>query len=192
MNIKKFDTLKKVYSDFEYINGLKSGDALIVQSFFYSLCCYTLNDIRWSLFHNNIEYDELVNELYIYLSTENWHKLDTFIGRNDCSLKSWMVKLSWRFFIQRHNQLIANSFNAEIETVKNLSDSEDLFSTDIAMDVNSTFERMENKRYVQVLKWMLIDGYNAEEVAQLLGTSVSNVYNIKHRAIVQFVETFNS
>ena len=54
-----------------------------------------------------------------------------------------------------------------------------------------TFDRMENRRYVQVLKWMLVDGYDADEVARFLNVSVLNVYNIKHHAIVQFVETYN-
>ena len=64
--------------------------------------------------------------------------------------------------------------------------------TEIAIDVNTTFERMPNKRYVQVLQWMLVEGYDADEVATKLNTTAANVYNIKHRAIVQFVEVYNA
>lgn len=60
------------------------------------------------------------------------------------------------------------------------------------MDVKSTFGRMTNKRYVQVLQWMLVDGYNAAEVAGMLGTTTANVYNLKHRAIVNFIEVYNA
>ena len=55
-----------------------------------------------------------------------------------------------------------------------------------------TFEKMPKERYAQVLRWMLVEGYDANEVASKLNTSVANIYNIKHRAIVQFVEIFNS
>lgn len=181
----------KGYSDCEYISGLKGCDTNVIKSFFYSLCSYTLNDIRWSLMLGCVDYDELVNELYLYLSVDNWHKLDTFEGKNNCTLKSWMVRLSWRFFMQQRSRLLFDGCYTECEKSDVTEEIEDALNLEIAMDVESTFKRMSNKRYVQVLKWMLIDGFDADEVAKLLDTPVSNIYNIKHRAIVQFVETYN-
>lgn len=179
------------YSDNDYILGLKSGKSAIVKSFFYTLCSYTLNDIRWSLLQGRIDYDELVNELYLNLSADNWHKLDTFEGKNNCSLKSWMVKLAWRFFMQQRSRLLFDGYSIEYEKADDTEESTDSLRIEISLDVESTFNRMANKRYVQVLKWMLIDGYDFDEVAKFLGTPVSNIYNIKHRAIIQFVETYN-
>lgn len=62
---------------------------------------------------------------------------------------------------------------------------------EIAKDVELTFKHMANNRYVQVQKKMLIDDCNADEVANFFVMPVSVICNIKHRAIVQFVETFN-
>lgn len=191
MGLNRFKSTSKVYSDNDYIEGLKCNDADTIQSFFYSLCSFTLNDIRWTLMQGRIDYDELVNELYIYMSDNNWHKLDTFEGKNNCTLKSWMVRLTWRFFLQQRPRLLFEGCPPEYERGDSKEQSEDSLNLEIAMDVESTFKRMANKRYVQVLKLMLIDGYDADEVAKLLGTPVSNIYNIKHRAIVQFVETYN-
>lgn len=191
MELNGFNKRTKIYSDMEYISGLQRGDADVIKSFFYSPCSYTLNDIRWSLMQGRIDYDELVNELYLYLSVDSWHKLDTFEGKNNCTLKSWMVRLAWRFFMQHRTRLLSEGSLSEYESGKDVNISEDSLNLEIAMDVESTFKRMSSKRYVQVLKWMLVDGYDADEVAKLLGTPVSNVYKIKHRAIVQFVETYN-
>lgn len=138
-----------------------------------------------------VDYDELVYELYLYMSVDNWHKLDTFEGKNNCSLKSWMVRLVWLFFMQQRPCLLFEGCPSEYESSNGLEETEDSLNLEIAKDVESTFKRMANKRYVQVLQWMLIDGYDADEVAKLLNTPLSNVYNIKHRAIVQFVETYN-
>lgn len=180
----------KNISDKEYITGLKGSDNRITESFFYGLCSYTLNDIRFSLMQNMIEYDELVNELYIYLSKDNWHKLDTFAGLNGCSLCSWMVRLAWRFFMSRRERLLgATSVSVDDVQIEDVVDSLDM---EIAMDVETTLSKMKNERYVKVLKWMLVNGLDAEEVANLLNTSIPNVYNIKHRAIVQFVEIYNA
>lgn len=180
----------KKISDTEYIAGLKSGNNHITESFFYGLCNYLLNDIKYSLMESNIDYDELVDELYIYLSKDNWHKLDTFAGINGCSLCSWVTRITWRYFLKRREHLLGK-VTRDITEVS-ISDCTKNLDTEIAMDVNTTFERMPNKRYVQVLQWMLLEGYDADEVAAKLNTTVANVYNIKHRAIVQFVEIYNA
>lgn len=180
----------KKISDTECIAGLKSGNNHITESFFYGLCNYLLNDIRFSLMEGNVDYDELVNELFIYLSKDNWHKLDTFAGINGCSLCSWVTRITWRYFFKQRERLLGK-VALDISEVK-ISDRIDNLYTEIAMDVNTTFERMPNERYVQVLQWMLVEGYDADEVATKLNTTAANVYNIKHRAIVQFVEVYNA
>ena len=180
----------KKISDTEYIVGLKRSDNHITESLFYGLCNYLLNDIQYSLMEGNVDYDELVNELFIYLSKDNWHKLDTFAGINGCSFYSWVTRITWRYFFKQRERLLG-------KTALNITDTlvchtSDILDTEIAMDVNTTFERMPNKRYVQVLQWMLVEGYDADEVATKLNTTVANVYNIKHRAIVQFVEVYDA
>ena len=191
VKLNRVNKVSKVYSDNEYIEGLKRRDASAIQSFFYSLCSFTLTDICRSLMQGRIDYDELVNELYLYMSLDNWHKLDTFEGKNNCTLKSWTVRLAWRFFMRQRPRLLFEGYPSEYERGDNMEPSEDSLNLEIALDVASTFNRMSNKRYVQVLKWMLVEGYDAGEVAELLDTSISNIYNIKHRAIVQFVETYS-
>lgn len=180
----------KDITDAEYAAGLKRNDSEIIKSFFYGLCNYLLNDIKYSLMEGRIDYDELVNELYMYLSKDNWHRLDTFAGLNGCSLRSWVTRVAWRFFLKQRDRLLGRSCQ-DVEEYP-LAATTDALDTEILMDVTSTFERMPNERYVQVLKWMLVEGYDAEEVAVKLTTTVSNVYNIKHRAIVQFIETYNA
>ncbi len=190
MRTKNQNSPQRRYTDKEYIEGLKSGNGIITHNFFYVLCNYTLNDIRMSLMNSQLEYDDLVNELYIYLSEKCWHSLDTFAGLNGCSLKSWMNRVAWRYFLHRRKRLMGFS-TENIDEVAINETTDDNLIAEIAMDVESTFARMRNKRYVEVLRWMLVDGLEAEEVAKRLDTSVANVYNIKHRAIVQFIETYN-
>ena len=138
-----------------------------------------------------IDYDELVNELYIYLSKDKWHKLDLFAGINGCSLCSWVTRISWRYFLKQRMQLLGNICVEDITEVQ-IGNTTDNLSYEIALDVKTTFDNMPNKRYVQILQWMLVEGYDADEVATKLNTTAANVYNIKHRAIVQFVEVYNA
>lgn len=177
--------------DQEIIDGLKTGDEVQTRRFFYELCNYSLIDVQLSLFRGEIGYDELVNELYLYLSDENWRKLNTFSGRNNCSLRSWMATLIWRFFIQKRFFLSGRpASQTEKHALESVHDIVDV-KVEIALDLEMTFNRMPNKRYVEVLRLLLVDGYTPEEVAVRLGTKPSNVYNIKHRAIVQFIQIYS-
>ena len=172
----------KKISDTEYIAGLKSGNNHITESFFYGLCNYLLNDIKYSLMEGNVDYDELVNELFIYLSKDNWHKLDTFTGINGCSLCSWVTRITWRYFFKQRERLLGKGV-LDITDIQ-VGKTSDNLDTEIAMDVNTTFERMPNKRYVQVLQWMLVEGYNADEVATKLNTTAANVYTSRREVFL--------
>lgn len=177
-------------TDIDYINGLKTADQKITYRFFYELCGYILYDIRSTLLQDRVEFDDMVNELYVYLSDRNWHKLDTFAALNGCRLSSWMIPLSWRFFLQRRAYLLGMSVYNSMEVGKVKDDYMDEFDIEVLLDVEQTFAVMPNKKYVQVLRWLLIDGYNPDEVAVRLHIRVSNVYNIKHRAVVQFIKYY--
>lgn len=176
-------------TDAAYIAGLKAGNNAITESFFGGLCRYTLNEIRVSLMHGAIDYDELANELYLYLSAQDWRRLDTYAGLNGCSLRSWLVRTVWRFFVSQRERLLGD----RVEAVRPLqsTDAPVSWGTDTALDVRSTLERMPNSRYAQVLTWLLLDGYPAHEVAQRLHTTTANVYNLKHRAVGQFIALYN-
>lgn len=177
-------------TDIDYINGLKTADQKTTYRFFYELCGYILYDIRSTLLQGRVEFDDMVNELYVYLSDRNWHKLDTFAALNGCRLSSWMIPLSWRFFLQRRAYLLGMSVDNSMEVGKVKDDYMDEFDIEVLLEVEQTFAVMPNKKYVQVLRWLLIDGYNPDEVAVRLHTRVSNVYNIKHRAVVQFIKYY--
>ena len=116
--------------------------------------------------------------------------METFAGINGCSLCSWVTRITWRYFLKQRERLLGKVV-LDITDVQICNTSDNL-DTEIAMDVNTTLKKMPNKRYVQVLQWMLVEGYDADEVATKLNTTAANVYNIKHRAIVQFVEVYNA
>lgn len=175
-------------SDEQYIDGLKAGDSAITHSFFYVLCRYTLTDIMHSLMGRTLDYDDLVNELYVYLSTDKWHKLDTFRALNGCRLSSWVSVVAWRFFMQARPRLLHQAA-ADLVDIEPLSPATDI-DIEISIDVENTFAAMPNKRYVSLLRLMLIEGYDSAEAAKKLETTVDNIYNLKRRAIQQFIAIY--
>lgn len=189
----------KKISDAEFIEGLKHNNRQITEAFFFGLCNYTLNDIRLSVMQNAVDYDDLVSELYLYLSENQWHRLDTFGGVNGCSLRTWIIRVAWRYLMSRRDFLLGK-VTTSTDDLQIPGDTDMGLDVAIAIDVAYTLERMERKlkkknsdnQYVNVLRLTFIEGYEPAEIAKMLNTTVSNVYNLKHRAIVQFVEFYNA
>lgn len=189
--MKSYATNSLLLSDNDYIYGLKNLDNRVTHQFFYKECCFLLNDIRYSLYNGRIGYDELVNELYLELSAGNWKRLNSFSGVNDCHLKTWLSVVSWHFFYKKKMALMEKDSEEELMSIcKDTYDIE--LNIEIAMDVKRVMSLMKNERYVDILRLMIIEGYSPEEVARKWNKAVDNIYNIKHRAIKEFLSIYNS
>lgn len=184
-NLKQFST-----QDAIFIEALKSGNNEICHQFFYKEIGGILHKIRVRVFCSNIDFDELVNELYLYLSRNNWLKLDSFDGKNGCRLRTWMIPVAWRYFMSIREKLL-NSKNDE-DCIGAIRDStNDDLRIQIAIDVNAVLLKMPNRRYAEIIRLLLIEGYAAQDVADMFDMRVENVYNLKHRAIAQFIEIYS-
>ncbi|MGM9845751.1 MAG: sigma-70 family RNA polymerase sigma factor [Muribaculaceae bacterium] len=175
--------------DLRYIAAIKSGDARMTRDFFYSEIIGLLHKIRADVFGYKMDIDEMVNELYLYLSRDGWAKLDGFEAKNGCRLRSWMVPVAWRFFLSIRERMMTVDTEPPAEPAGDDHVRDDL-RIQIAIDVNAVLARMPNRRYAEVLRLLLIEGYAAADVAEMLGVAVDNIYNIKHRAVAQFLQFY--
>lgn len=179
--------------DAEIIVGLKSYDSAIrdfyVNRLFYKELKPLLCTIQYSLFKGTVDYDELVNDLYIHLSRNNWSALDSYRGDNQARLSSWVSRVAWHYFMNSYRRLsrVLPDEDGVLESMKPYAVVSD---DDIRMDIEEVLKLMPNRRYAEVLKLNLYYGYPAEDIAVLMNTTVSNVYNIKHRAVMQFISIY--
>lgn len=177
-------------NDARFIAGLKSGNSAVCREFFYSEIVGVLQKVRIQVFRGLVDLDEMVSELYLYLSRNGWSKLDGFDGKNGCRLRSWMIPVAWRFFVDAYEKLmhvVADEDEAEKMTGADVRDD---LRIQISIDVHAVLERMPNERYAEVLRLLLIEGYGAQDVAAMMGVKVENVYNLKHRAVRMFIEMY--
>jgi hypothetical protein len=56
------------------------------------------------------------------------------------------------------------------------------------MDIESLFSQMPNRRYVYVIRRLILEEADPKDVAEELKTNVDNLYNIKKRAIAALTE----
>lgn len=182
--------------DVEFINGLKVADETISQRFFYDEIGFLLARIRSEVFQQRVRYEEMVSELYLFLCRDNWAKLNGFEAINGCRLRTWMIPLAWRYFVGIRNRLLVGRKEILVEEQTELCNQTETPTIDIdlriqiAIDVKAVIDRMPNERYSELLRLLFIEGFDHSEVAEMLGIKIENLYNLKRRAIAQFIEIY--
>ncbi len=173
------------------VKGLKSEDAMVQQTcvlrLFYKECRSLINTIRYDLFKGSVEYDDIVNELYLLLSANNWRALDSY--RGEAKLATWLSCVAWRYFVKVY---VRNEREHAVDdiSVRKLAVADTALDTEIRIDVETVLNAMPNTRYAEVISLHIVQGMGAEETAAILGTSVPNFYNLKSRAIRQFLTIY--
>ena len=59
-------------------------------------------------------------------------------------------------------------------------------------DFMGVLSDMSNKRYAEVLQFLIAEDMEPQKLADRMGVTVDNLYNIKKRAIASFTEEINN
>ena len=166
----------------EIIKGLIARDNEITEEFFFVKCRPLFYSVMRLVFDYEVEYDEMVNELYVYLMEDNASKLRNFQYRS--SVYQWLKILAIRFFIKRKERMIDDTGQ---ETPYDGYQQ----TTEIEMDITAEgdmerlFDKMPNKRYVYVIRRLILEDWEPEQLAKDMNITTANLYNIKRRAMAQ-------
>lgn len=168
----------------EIIQGLLARDNRITEDFFFVKCRPLFYSVMRSVFDYEVEYDEMVNELYIYLMEDDGLKLRTFQYRS--TIYQWLKILAIRFFIKKRRQMIEDNsqetpYDVQVPVVEPLSD------TTAECDLEHLFEAMPTKRYVHVIRRLILEDCEPEALAQEMNITTANLYNIKRRSMAQLI-----
>ena len=171
------------FSDREIVNGILSNDTKVIQYFWFEQCTPMFHYIIHKVFDRQAEKNELINELYLYLQTDDWHKLRQFDYRS--RLTTWMSVVAIRFFQKKRAALIENE-SPETLIVEKAESNEDRIHQ--KLDVESLINRMPNERYRFVIQKLMLEDKEPQEVADEMGIMVANLYNIKKRAVKELAK----
>ena len=181
--------MPETYSkDMEIVAAILKKDEAVTSAFFYEECRGMLTSIIKKVFNYPVEYDEIINALYLYVMEDDGYRLRQYKGRS--SIYLWLRTTATRFFIQYRNQVIDNTsrepllIGTEEEPSEEIEENAD---ADIRI-VRHAFDSLPNRRYAYVLQRLVIDEVPPAEVAQEMGVTVDNLYNIKKRALTQLTQ----
>ena len=179
------------------INGLLARDNKITQVFFFTKCRPMLHNIIHNVFRDKADYEELVNDLYLYLMEKDGRRLRSF-GQNDpedneqntsFALFKWLKTTAWRYFADRaeHEQSIEErrKFVVDEDGEELDVDVEDKSSKDPGIDIDAEiyFDMIKLERDREVLKKYFVEDLEPDVISEKLGISKENMYNIKKRAL---------
>ena len=169
-------------TDQEIIQGLIARDNRVTEKFFFEKCRPLFYSIMQKVFDYEVEYDEMVNELYVYLMEDNAVKLRDFQYRS--SVYQWLKILAIRFFIKKRGRMIDDKsqetpYDGRNPTTASESD------TSSEGDLERLFKAMPAKRYIYVIRRLVLEDWEPEQLAKDMNITTANLYNIKRRAIAQ-------
>ena len=173
-------------TDQEIIQGLIARDNRVTKEFFFGKCRPLFCSIMTKVFDYEVDYDELVNELYVYLMENEAQKLRDFQYRS--SIYQWIKILAIRFFIKKLARMIDDISQ---EATFDRNSQTDALETNISAvnDLERLFESMLTKRYVYVIRRLIIEDIEPEKLAEEMNITTANLYNIKRRAMAQLTRT---
>lgn len=169
-------------SDQQIIEALIARDERVTQQFFFGSCRPLFLSIIRYVFSYEVDYDEFVNEFYLHLMENDAYRLRQFQGRS--TIYQWMKVIAIRYFITKRNSMIENeSQDALLDSVVQNETVDGEKKITAKIDIEHLLSLMPNRRYVYVIRRLVLQEIDPKVVALELRTNVDNLYNIKKRAI---------
>lgn len=170
------------YSDREIIDGILANDHSITTYFFCNECKGLFYYIYSQITSYHYDPKEIANEIILYLSEKNWHKLRMFDYRS--KLITWLTVVAVRYYRKKMAGVIDTQSADTLIYQTNHCESP-IDSLESYMDIHDGLSRMPNSRYRMVIQQLDLYEVKPEELANEMNITTANLYNIHRRALQQ-------
>lgn len=181
------DISQKEMTDKQIIDALIARDEIETEEFFYKNCRPLFLSIIRNVFSYQVDYDEFVNEFYLYLMENDSYRLRQFEGRS--SIYQWLKVIAIRYFIAKRDKMLDKPSEETLidKASKTISENTEKRIT-AKVDIAHLLRIMPNRRYEYVLRRLVLQDADPKVVAKELCTNVDNLYVVKKRAIASLTE----
>lgn len=172
----------KQLTDKEIVEKLLERDPIATRWFYYVKCRPLFLSLMKKLFNHPIEYDEFVDEVVVFLMENDDHRLKSFDFQS--TFMYWLQRCLVRHFIRNGQVMIDDTSKEPPYPIE--GEEVDLVSQiNAKLDLETLLKILakDNPRHSYVIKRILLDDAEFKNVASEIKVQVSNLYNIKKRAI---------
>ena len=198
------------YEDLAIAQALLKKDKKVTTEFYYK-GCFSIFNCLFRRYETDCESPlELMNQIYLLILSPSKKtgkcQLENYKGES--TLRSWIKSVAMYYCYGVYKEKVVSSeekfeaggdrFKRENtlirrETIEGESMEVDRFGSVeldttnmVKEDIMNLISLMPNKRYAEVIRLFKLENYSNTEVANILGMSMANLYNLKLRAEKQF------
>lgn len=165
------------------IEGLISRDEKVTKDFFYAQCKPLLSSVAREVFMEDMNYDEIIDGLYNYLTADGGAVLRQFAGKsNKSTIYKWLRNTAKAYFQKIKKEPVIDSCSKKSLCLENVGEPAEKVRKNKEMDVAAILDMVELERDRLVLEKIDVEGVSYDELAAQTGLSKANLYNIRKRA----------
>ena len=174
---KKYEVLP----DSELVDLLLANDGNAIVYFFYKKYYRVFDYHIYRMFTYRVDVQEFVHEFFLYLYQDNWNRLRSY-NSEQSKLSTWVSAVSSHFFLYyKKTKIDSNAFIP----INGQWDEKVTSYKQVIMDVTKAIDSLKNDTERELVRQMLIEGMDYEEVAKLHNLSVDYAYTVKSRAVAR-------
>lgn len=174
--------------DAQLVEEVISGNQAAIRYMFYEQYRVVLQHNAQKVAGNKqVTLDDLTQELYLYLSADDWRRLRAYTP--PLPFASWFTVVSYRFFKDFTHSMIKNTSIVPIDTVEESCEGGSTFGVinTLLMDLRKALEHFRPPRDKQILEALLLREEDPRQVADTYQVTLGNLYNIKRRALARLI-----
>lgn len=165
----------------------KKQDEKIITDFFLIHCKPLFQSIIKKVFDYPVNYNEIVNEIFIHLIENDAKRLKTF--KFEDSFYGWLKIVVIHYFLNKKNHDKVIDIGSEESPSKKMEEnSRPEPMTEERMDVERLLAAMPCERYAKVIRKLILEDMSPDALAKEMSITKANLYNIKKRAIQQLTQ----
>lgn len=194
MSIKD-DTRENAFKpadDEQLVAALIAGDERAIQYVFYNHYNAMLRKIaKKQIGHLPIEYDDMVQELYLWLSEGDWARLKKYIPK-ESRFDYWFSMKSNTFFRDycRKKLYSITDFSSDNPEYSCTPSVSNWYDTELMRDLLRVLDFFQPPRDREILRALIVEDREPAKVAEQYGITVDNLYSIKSKALARLVKNY--
>ena len=137
-----------------------------------------------------IEYDDLIQELYLYFAENNWKRLEQFVPKKG-KFENWFICCADRFFKDCSKKWSYNSidligeFTPDNPIVNRKTSLSDWNDTELMRDLLRVLPSLEPKYERDIVTALIVNDEDPKEVAKRYGKTVEQIQRTKRYALAK-------
>lgn len=182
----------KPADDEQLVSALIAGDERAIQYVFYSHYNAMLRKIaKKQIGHLPIEYEDMVQELYLWMSEGNWSRLKKYIPK-ESKFDYWFSIKSNTFFRDYCRKKLYNitDFSSDNPIYSYMPSVSNWYDTELMRDLLRVLDFFQPPRDREILRALIVDDREPANVAEQYGITVDNLYSIKSKALARLAKKY--